>query len=365
MGDWHEGNPGDPRLTDELYVSYNSLVDFMHEYDKNPQPKAGDDIAVQVYVVGIADHTIHPVIGGMQLVGAPTDDGSLPANVIGVSIAVIIDVLSLPSVLPSIPEVPTMAPPPVAPPMMRFEFVTANTLPQRGTYHIVSTAAGVVTEGEQRFYELRIVTFDENGELIELKGEDHAIRLDDEELKAIFPFNPSKLPELFRRLPADRYRIYLIEDNTERLLLEFIIQQGQPIETPDIEDIEIEPPESAVDPFHDDDTNEQQQQDDRSAEATGDQLPAAAVLRSDEDAPRADSASFAERLGNASFVSHGGLVLGAAALTYAASDRWEKSIERLMERFDRRRRMPPWRRRTKSQSRSSDAPQREPIHSSL
>jgi hypothetical protein len=103
-----------------------------------------------------------------------------------------------------------------------------------------------------------------------------------------------------------------------------------------------------------------------------DALPGDATLvhRAHSDSPRSPdgmqaSESFAERLGNASFVSHGGIVVGAAAVAYATGDRWEKSIDRLMERFDRRRRLPAWRRGTKSESRISDAASRDPVHSSL
>jgi hypothetical protein len=38
-----------------------------------------------------------------------------------------------------------------------------------------------------------------------------------------FVFDESRLPDLFGRLPNDRYRLYLFEDGTERLVLEFII----------------------------------------------------------------------------------------------------------------------------------------------
>jgi hypothetical protein len=48
--------------------------------------------------------------------------------------------------------------------------------------------------------------------------------------------------------------------------------------------------------------------------------------------------AFAERLGRASFISHAGIVVGAAALAFSRNGRWEQSMDRLMERFDRRRR---------------------------
>ena len=50
--------------------------------------------------------------------------------------------------------------------------------------------------------------------------------------------------------------------------------------------------------------------------------------------------AFAEQLGRSSFVSYGGIVVGAAAFAFARKGRWEQSMDRLMERFDRRRRSP-------------------------
>ena len=53
---------------------------------------------------------------------------------------------------------------------------------------------------------------------------------------AEFVFDISRLPEAFGRLPDDRYRLYLVEDGTERLVLDFVIQQttdaGDPVPLP-------------------------------------------------------------------------------------------------------------------------------------
>ena len=95
----------------------------------------------------------------------------------------------------------------------------------------IEAGATITTVGEIRYYEFRVVTFDDEGNLVE--REEDRINLNDDRLEAIKPFNPSKLPALFGRLPADRYRIYLIEEGAERLILEFIIQGGQPVETPE------------------------------------------------------------------------------------------------------------------------------------
>jgi hypothetical protein len=245
----------------------------------------------------------------------------------------VIDVLT-PLVPPAMPPSAPLPVTPPAPPVMESWSEPPRATSQPTSMEFVGAAAGVASEPEVRYYELRIVTFDEEGNLKELKAPQEKIRLDDLDLKAIHPFNPSKLPALFGRLPADRYRIYLIEDGTERLILDFIIQQGQPLEMPETDEVETETEDgAAADPFEDDSAETQ----------------------------NFEHTSFAERLGDASFVSHGGVVLGAAALAYAGTDRWEKSIERLMERFDRRRRG-AWSRRTRSESPPARATKREPVH---
>jgi hypothetical protein len=97
-------------------------------------------------------------------------------------------------------------------------------------------------EDEQslRYYELRIVAYDANGDEEESFADqcefnsavDDAARVSGSD-DAIPHFDLTKLQALFGSLPADRYRIYLSEDGSERLILDFIIQGGQPVETPD------------------------------------------------------------------------------------------------------------------------------------
>jgi hypothetical protein len=165
-------------------------------------------------------------------------------------------------------------------------------------------------------------------------------------LEAIAPFDPSKLPALFGRLPADRYRIYLIEDGTERLILDFIIQQGQPIEVPetfegDVDEVPVVPMEgngAAAEVFD---------VDQLAPPGAGDfgwVLPVPANQSQIAE-------SFAERFGNASFISHGGMMVGAAALAAASAGRWEKSMDQVMEQFGRRR---PFSRRRRKDTRQFD-----------
>jgi hypothetical protein len=313
-----------------------------------------------VYIKELADGSIIPTIDGQALVGdvALNPDGTVTRSAIGIFEVLTIDVLALQTVSPTIPIMESISAPIIAPPALVANVETATPIPQRGSHLVLASAAGVTTEGEERYYELRIVVVNEDGEVDDKKLK---INLNEDKLKAISPFDPSKLPELFRRLPADRYRIYLIEDGTERMILDFIIQQGQPIETPEKETPEVEETGPLNDALDDQEPAESQNAVDSPAMRLEQPMPRQAALPTSATSTPGDSSSFAERLGNASFVSHGGVVLGAAALSYAVSDRWEKSVERLMERFDRRRRS-PWLRRTKHQSMKPGASQREPIH---
>jgi hypothetical protein len=171
-----------------------------------------------------------------------------------------------------------------------------------------------------RYYELRIVSFDENGKLIESLEE--RINLSDPRLEAITPFNPSKLPELFKRLPGDRYRIYLIEDGAERLMIEFVIEQvgdeGRPVELP--EKIETEGQGARLQ----NDANPALELQNRAA-----WVPEAPV-------ERPAGQSFVEELGRASFVSSGGLVFGAAMLSKKARQQREAQADQRMAAFRKR-----------------------------
>jgi hypothetical protein len=124
----------------------------------------------------------------------------------------------------------------------------------------------------------------------------------------------------------------LIEGNAERLLLDFVIQQGRPVE---MEETDSTVPVENVKPA---DQREQ---------------PAATLLESDASplptetgvSPTAANQSvrtgqhrtptFAERVGQASFISHGGVVLTAAALGKAPRASRQASVDRLLARFGR------------------------------
>jgi hypothetical protein len=235
----------------------------------------------------------------------------------------------------------------------------------------IEAGATITTVGEIRYYELRVVTYDDEGNLVE-KEEDR-INLNDDRLEAIKPFNPSKLPALFGRLPADRYRIYLIEEGTERLILDFIIQGGQPVET--LEGIEESGSTEGRDsPFGEDESPAEHLEVQPTAGRNNLQ-PRAATWPSDGDPPLTlprslqagtwsstslpeSSASFAEWLGQAPLFLHGGVIVSAAMLASRNNDRWEQSKDKLLERFGRRRRLAGFNSRIAGESNGSKAPSR-------
>jgi hypothetical protein len=67
------------------------------------------------------------------------------------------------------------------------------------------------------------------------------------------------------------------------------------------------------------------------------------------------SPSFAERFGQAPLFWHGGVVVGAATFAGRNKDRWEKSIDKLLERFGSRRRLTGFHDRTTSEINNAKA----------
>ena len=213
---------------------------------------------------------------------------------------------------------------------------------------------------EVRYYLLKIVTNDEQGQQLEIPHlPDDPIRLSTTDRGEVSidgdePFSLNKLPELFGRLPDDRYRLYLFEDDAERLVLEFIIKEGRPVELPEasFEDEDGQQHENGqgVAPLQDE-QDEQIDEDDarldgpdqsklllpNSRSGIGTAVPPVA-WESGVTTPATSptSETFAEQLGEASFVSHAGLVVTAASLSLATGVGWEKRIDRLMARLGRR-----------------------------
>lgn len=167
-----------------------------------------------------------------------------------------------------------------------------------------SVGSAVVTS--QRYYVLRIVSFgaESEGEVklwdSEPGREEYSLP-DLEDPNSGEGFELSQLPELFKRLPDDRYRIYLIEGQTERLVLDFIIRDGQPIESQ---------------------SDDQPVQESEATESDGEmdteppQIPEAGPAAGQDAEPAAGTIkrlnlSSIERLGSVPVVSTGGIVLAA------------------------------------------------------
>jgi hypothetical protein len=333
---------------------------FQHQYSRAFPPDgafvSGGSVHTLVFVSGFAQGTIVLAVnGGATNVLDVDQTGGIRAGV-DIPFAGLIGVNALP-----IPEpLPTVQP--VRPVIENaVEIAEPTELPTQG---FVPITAGVSSAGEERFYELRVVTFDKDGMPVEAR--EARIRLDDPRLKAINPFNPklnrtekfnlSKLPILFGRLPADHYRIYLIEDHTERLILDFTIQQGQPIEIQETESPNSGINRGATDPFRDEVSPPAPGANQDNGGQPAEPIPVKSGARNGDDrqvdptrATRGanfgfkvstSADAFAEKLGRTSFVSHGGIVVGAAAFAFARKGRWEQAMDRLMERFDRRRQSP-------------------------
>jgi hypothetical protein len=358
--DWQEDNTTNPRI-DVIPASINGnvVVSRAHIYQSTPQDNPSLDIPITVNVTQLAGGSILPSIGGRPLVAPLDANGVFTNNAVGISFEIVIPVLTPFSFVPTTPARETLpviisAP---TPPVPQVELASQPV--QRGATILVSASSAYTSEGEERYYELRIVFFDANGQLRESPlGE--RINLNDERLTAIAPFDLSKLPELFGRLPADRYRIYLIEDGTERLVLDFIIQQGQPVEMPEVEEVEpgqVPAAEGAIDNAPFELQNEAGVPADGALNIPTNTLAPPLGNGTSHDAMRWGELrldpsvgdrtnSFAERLGRSAFFAHGGVVAGVATLVCATSHpkgaRREQAVDKLMERFDNRRRF--WRR---------------------
>jgi hypothetical protein len=208
---------------------------------------------------------------------------------------------------------------------------------------------------EVRFYILRIVSFDPQGNRQEFPARDRdQIVLNPDpsgvvNFPSIEPFSLDKIPQLFGRLPDDRYALYLFEDGDERLIIQFVIRDGRPIA--DVLDVASpgvqmqddvdgrdgaapgEGPTDAVDEIDSPVAPDE-------AGASNPSLPSGP----EGDAARATDAAlgvmkppldrappeFAEWLGDAPLVSHAGLVLTAAAVGLATPGGCVQRVDRLM-----------------------------------
>nr|WP_236649097.1 hypothetical protein [Rhodopirellula sp. SM50] len=279
--DWLEGNPGDSdpsrRNPLEKNISTGGVgVNFQHSYDVAPNQ---GDINVNVSLTSIAD-------GSIVLRQNTTDLLDRPEFTTTVTLRVEGALLPFSAPLPEADNVDFVR---------TFEQIVVTTPATQRIVFVTpplqfnnSVGSAVVTS--QRYYVLRIVSFGAESEG-EVKlwdsqpGREEYSLPDLEDPNSGEGFELSQLPELFKRLPDDRYRIYLIEGQTERLVLDFIIRDGQPIESQ---------------------SDDQPVQESEATESDGemDAEPAAGPI----ERPNLSSV---ERLGSVPVVSTGGIVLAA------------------------------------------------------
>jgi len=164
-----------------------------------------------------------------------------------------------------------------------------------------TNSIGTGQHSDSRYYVLRIVSFGDEGEVrLDQQGQEYRLRnLDDPDSETGFEL--SQLPELFKRLPDDRYRIYMIDGQTERLVLDFIIRDGQPVEAQQ----ETAGAESDAVRSNEEEATEADPgpvADDLSSRPSGESL----------------SRNLATRLGDDAVISSGGILLSASMLPLAA-----------------------------------------------
>jgi len=373
--DWRGGGPtllfpSNP-LTDRFITSLiqgssllttNNALQFQHTYSRQLPPLpafvSGGFIHVLVNISAFAQNSI--VLQVTNLNNETRSILALDSNEQG-GIQTIVDI-PFASVIGSADAIPAAEPLPVnrsAPPVLVGNIESAAQPLETPTTVLQTAAATVAAEAEERYYELRVVIFDEYGRLVDDPNPESRIRLDNEEFRAIYPFDLSKLPELFRRLPADRYRIYLIEDGVERLILEFTIQQGQPVEASEVgEEMHLE--EAEGNPFMGDD-HDAQKLEEQSSTTPGDHqfqialspnqgetitegmLPQYLRLLYGQPSTQ-PSDVFAHWLAQAPFFAQGSIVITAAALAASHASCCEKVADQRMEHFGQRARF-FWRKR--------------------
>ncbi|MCA9137879.1 MAG: hypothetical protein KDB00_14005, partial [Planctomycetales bacterium] len=233
--DWQEGDvvgpvpsspPGDPRvqIVQSTVANPSSGSTFVHTYENAPDPaNPSANINIALSITELAGGSINLFTANQSiLLGTQF---SAQTVVLEVSAPILPFFLSLPQtddneritqptvVFVNIPE------------SQRIFVVEA---PQ-----VLNNSIGTTKQTDQRYYVLRIVSFGSDGEVKLMQG-DQEYRLPDMvDADSEAGFELSQLPELFKRLPDDRYRIYMIEGQTERLVLDFIIRDGQPIEAQD------------------------------------------------------------------------------------------------------------------------------------
>ena len=232
--DWQEGDPvgpvvsaapGDSRtqIVQSTLASAGSGTVFTHEYENAPDPTdPSADINVTLSIIDIASGTINLLSGGQSDLSSNTVPRTKSSSLKSPrQSSRFLSRFRMP-ILWKWPSSRTVAAQQVVEPVRTY--VVEST-------QVLNSSIGTSEQTQQRYYVLRIVTFGSDGETKIIEN-DQEYRLPDlEDPESESGFELSQLPELFERLPDDRYRIYIIEGEMERLVLDFVIRDGQPIES--------------------------------------------------------------------------------------------------------------------------------------
>jgi hypothetical protein len=364
---WREGQPPSPTVVTPPDTSAQLVLDNINGTSPTPPPidakvfkhlfttmpeipglMPGDPIPVLVNISsfgivnvdGMDQGSIQLKINGLDILVGP-----------GIQTTISVEVFIVSAVAGALPQ-STLLPAPFSPPVVMqtaFEFPSQQVVESAPVE--AQSSQGAATDVETRYYELRVVTFEVDGSLVERVedtidlSEPSSDDTADEDTSAIFPFNPGKLRELFRRLPDDHYRLYLIDEGGPRMILDFTIQQGRPVEVSDEpaaeeaaansdETSQVDRPGGSS--FWTDRIDANHETDRVAAPAGSWDHGEGAILGQPTD-DQADSdlppATFAERVGRASFVSCGSALLLATTFSDGRRRRRERSADRLMAEF--------------------------------
>ncbi|MCC9603439.1 hypothetical protein LOC67_23060 [Stieleria sp. JC731] len=309
--DWQEGNPtgpefsaapGDPRtqIVQSTISSGSSGTVYAHNYENAPDPTdPSADINVELRITEIAGGSINLFDAGTSVFDVTINTPQ--SLVLVVSSPILPFFVALPA--SDIPDA-IVQPTSVAVQVAERQRLFTTQAPQ-----VLTGSIGTARQLEQRYYVLRIVTFGSEGE-IKIIRDNQEFRLPDlEDSDSDSGFEISQLPELFKRLPDDRYRIYMIEGQTERLVLDFIIQDGQPIEAQ-----------------HTDNATSYRQTSEGDVTDSENQLDVSKTHSPTTriDGPhtdtQSDQSSLMERFGRAPLVAAGGMILTAEMMRFTKRD---------------------------------------------
>ena len=310
-----------------------------HTYTATPPDfEPGHDITIWAGITEFAGGTINLKTNNQSILIDPNGTRVIGSSPNGIQVVLVVKV-STPTVLAVPPVEPLPVPAAIPPAPVAHLETTSVVLVQPQSF--AEAASAVASTEENRFYELRIVTIDAAGNQTETESNaidlTHAVDpLHSDRTDSIYPFNPGKLRELFRRLPDAHYRIYLFERGVEHLMLDFTIQEGRPVNIQDNLESTAPPSSDSI----------------PASEVTPSVAPVTAPNSAARNEPESDLSSssenrsqsqsepiatFAQRIGRTTLIAQGGVLLAIAG---RSSSQNQSAADRRMARFGRRLRKP-------------------------